>query len=250
MIDEEGLLSRTQLLVGDSVTEAIREAHVIIFGVGGVGSWCAESLVRTGVEHLTIVDSDCVSPTNLNRQLMATVDTVGEPKVTALKRRLLSINPGAAIDARREVYSPPTAADFNLEEYDFVVDAIDSLSNKAALILHATGLRNVKFYSSMGAALKINPCGVSVAEFWSVRGCPLARALRQRFKRAGTMPRRKFSCVYSEELLDNRGVPATEGLSQWDTAKARINGSLVHITAMFGFTLAGLIINDIYRKTI
>lgn len=244
------LYDRTRLLTGDIAMDAIRSARVAVFGVGGVGSWCAESLVRTGVGHLMIVDSDCVSPTNLNRQLMATVDTVGEPKVEALKRRLLSINPEARIDARQQIYSQETAAEFGLETFDYVVDAIDSLTNKAALILHVTSLRGVKLVSSMGAALKIDPTEVKVAEFWKVQGCPLARALRQKFKRSGRLPGRKFRCVYSAELLSNRGDNGCRAVSQWDAAKAQINGSLVHITAIFGFTLAGLIIDDIYKRTV
>ncbi len=243
------LFQRTELLLGKTALDSLRHTRVIIFGVGGVGSWCAESLVRTGITSLTIVDSDCVSPTNLNRQLMATVDTIGEPKVEALRRRLLSINPDAVIDARCEVYSSETADSFSIESYDYVIDAIDSLANKASLILHATSLKGVKLYSSMGAALKIDPTAISVAEFWNVKGCPLARALRQRFKRAGIMPRRKFKCVYSDELLTNRGQASADNAtsSQWDAAKARINGSLVHITAIFGFTLAGLVVEDICK---
>lgn len=245
------LTSRTRLLLGDKAVEKLADMRVIIFGVGGVGSWCAESLVRTGIGKLTIVDSDCVSPTNLNRQLMATVDTIGTSKVEALKQRLLSISPCAEIDARSEIYSPETAGGFDLENYDYVVDAIDSLSNKAALILHATSLKGVRLVSSMGAALKVDPAAVKTAEFWNVKGCPLARALRQRFKRSGMMPRRKFKCVYSDELLPNLGSDSSDSpASQWDAAKAQINGSLVHITAIFGFTLAGLIVEETYRSAI
>lgn len=227
--------------------QRLATVRVILFGVGGVGSWAAEALVRTGLIHLTIVDNDCVTPGNINRQLPATVDTVGQLKVEALKRHLLTVNPDAEITAIARPYTAETAAEFTLESYDYVIDAIDSLSCKADLILHATRLRGVKLFSSMGAALKLDPTRVSVAEFWQVKGCPLARALRQRFKRNGTMPSRKFKCVYSDELVANQGVlddDARAG-SAWDGSKASINGSLLQVTGTVGFTLASLVIADL-----
>ena len=212
----------------------IAEKRVIIFGVGGVGSWCAESLVRSGIRKLTIVDSDCVSVTNINRQLMATTKTVGQVKVDALKERLLTINPSAEITALQQVFTAETASKFALEEYDYIIDAIDSLKDKALLILMAcqTG---AKLYSSMGAALKLDPTRIKTAEFWKVTGDPLARALRNRFKRDGVFPKRKFQCVYSDELLQNKAPIDPDD---------RGNGSIVHITAVFGFVLAGLVVQD------
>jgi tRNA A37 threonylcarbamoyladenosine dehydratase len=206
----------------------IAEKRVIIFGVGGVGSWCAESLVRTGIKHLTIVDSDCVDVTNVNRQLMATTKTVGQVKVDALKERLLTINPSAEITALQQIFTAETAESFELDTYDYIIDAIDSLKDKALLILMACQTK-AQFFSSMGAALKLDPTKIQVAEFWKVQGDPLARALRKRFKRDGQYPKRKFQCVYSDELVEPKG----EG-----------KGSLVHITSIFGFMLAGLIIQD------
>ena len=134
---ERGLFNRTELLVGADVMDAITAQRVIIFGVGGVGSWCAECLVRSGVAHLTIVDSDRVCVTNINRQLMATTHTVGKVKVEALRDRLLEINPKADIVALQKIYNEDSADDFNLDEYDYVIDAIDSLKDKALLILRA-----------------------------------------------------------------------------------------------------------------
>lgn len=237
-----GMYNRTKLLLGSEAMERLRRVRVIIFGVGGVGSWCAESLLRTGVTHLTLVDADVVAETNLNRQLMATVETIGRPKVEALKERLLSINPEVEIEARQEIYTAETAERFRLEEYDYVIDAIDSLQPKADLILHATRV-HVRLFSSMGAALKLDPTRVKVAEFWKVTGCPLAAALRNKFKRTKQMPRRKFQCVYSDELLRNQGVTAPDDGSPEAFHKVQTNGSLVHITAIFGFTLAGLVIS-------
>ena len=204
---------RTELLLGQPVMERLAEKRVIIFGVGGVGSWCAESLVRSGVVHLTLVDSDRVCVTNINRQLMATSRTVGQVKVEAMRQRLLEINPSADIVAHQEVYSAQTADSFHLEDYDYVIDAIDSLQNKVDLILHATSLK-VKLFSSMGAALKMDPTRIHVAEFWDVKGCPLGAALRRRFKRLKKYPKRKFMCVYSDELLENKGENQSCGTSQ------------------------------------
>ena len=234
---ENAIYNRASLLVGQDVMKALSEAKVIIFGVGGVGSWCAEGLVRSGVKHLTIVDSDRVCITNVNRQLMATPSTVGEVKVDAMKVRLMEINPDAEIKAIQKTYSSETREEFDLEEYDYIIDAIDSLKDKADLILKATSTKAV-FFSSMGAALKIDPTKVKVAEFWNVRGCPLGAAIRKKFKKNKTFPSHKFLCVYDEEVLENKG-------EQED----HINGSLVHITAIFGMTLSGLVIEDIYRKT-
>lgn len=242
MIEYDDRLSRSCLLMGDEGMEQLRQTKVIIFGVGGVGSWCAESLVRTGLTHLTIVDGDTVCASNINRQLMATMETVGSVKVEVLRQRLLSINPDAQITARHELFNESSVASFELESYDIIIDAIDSLNDKASLILHSCRTK-ASLFSSMGAALKMDPRKVSVTEFWKVKGCPLARALRQLFKKRGERPARKFLCVYSEELLTNKGE-----VSPSVADHKRVNGSLMHITALFGLTLAGLVVQHIYES--
>lgn len=261
-----GIFRREELLVGSDVMDVIAFKRVIIFGVGGVGSWCAESLVRSGIQHLTIVDSDRVCMTNVNRQLMATMKTVGKVKVDVLKERLLEINPSAQITPIQDIYSAETSESFQLSSYDYIIDAIDSLKDKANLILRATQTKAC-FFSSMGAALKMDPTKIAVAEFWKVKGCPLAAALRRKFKHNKTFPSRKFQCVYSEELLKNRGENKSCGTSQclcpkaadgpgradllnheWCTSKAQINGTVAHTTAIFGFMIAGLVIQDIYKR--
>ena len=229
---EQAIFRRSELLLGNEAMEHIAQKRVIIFGVGGVGSWCAESLIRSGFQHLTIVDFDHVDVTNVNRQLMATSQTVGQVKVEALKERLLSINPSAEITALQQIFTAETAESFNLGSYDYIIDAIDSLKDKALLILMACQTQ-AKFFSSMGAALKLDPTRIKTAEFWKVQGDPLARALRNRFKRDKQFPQRKFQCVYSDELVEPQG----EG-----------KGSLVHITAIFGFMLAGLVLQDAVKK--
>ena len=248
---DDPAFNRTKLLVGDAVMAALGHVRVILFGVGGVGSWCAEGLVRSGVSHLTLVDSDCVSLSNVNRQLMATSSTVGQVKVEALRDRLLDINPNAEITALQQPYNADTAASFRLESYDYILDAIDSLKEKSDLILRATRTPAV-FFSSMGAALKVDPQGVKVAEFWNVRGCPLGAALRKKYKQNHTYPGHKFRCVYDEEVLPNRGqaLAANASNSEWDGRKAQINGTTAHVTALFGMTLAGLVIKDVYQKNL
>lgn len=247
------IFSRSSLLLGEPMMQRLADTRVILFGVGGVGSWCAEGLVRTGVGHITLVDSDRVAMSNVNRQLMATTLTVGQPKVEALRERLLAINPEADVVALQKVFNEQTADDFDLASYDYVIDAIDSLKEKALLIRRACLARPCTLFASMGAALKLDPTRIRVAEFWKVSGDPLAAALRRRFKKSGELPRRRFKCVFSDEVLKNEGASsASSGEnsmgSQWDARKAQINGSLVQITAVFGFTLASLVVQDVRRK--
>ncbi len=263
MAIQDGIFRRSELLLGHETMERIAQKRVIIFGVGGVGSWCAESLVRSGIRQLTIVDSDRVCITNINRQLMATTKTVGQVKVEVLKERLLTINPTAEITALQRIFNQETAASFDIDSYDYVIDAIDSLKDKALLILMACQSK-ARLFSSMGAALKMSPTRIQVTEFWKVKGDPLARALRKKFKSQGLFPKRKFQCGYSDELLTNRGHNATCGTDQcmcpkakigpgdpsllnheWCSSKAQVNGTVAHVTAIFGFTLAGLVLQDI-----
>lgn len=266
MAIEQAIFRRTELLLGEETMQRIASKRVIIFGVGGVGSWCAESLVRSGIRQLTIVDSDRVCITNINRQLMATAKTVGQVKVEVLRERLLTINPSAEITAMQQIFCEETAESFELESYDYVIDAIDSLKDKALLILLACQ-KEVTFFSSMGAALKLDPTRIKVTEFWKVQGDPLARALRSRFKRNKQYPSRKFQCVYSDELLQNKGTNATCGTEEcvcpkaksgpgnpsllnheWCSTKAQINGTVSHVTAIFGLMLAGLVMQDIVKR--
>lgn len=261
----KGIYHRSELLMGKDVMQAMAGKKVILFGIGGVGSWCAESLVRTGITRLTIVDSDRVCITNVNRQLMATSKTVGQVKTEALKERLLEINPKAEIVTLQKIYSRETSDDFELDGYDVIIDAIDSLSSKAHLIRRAVGLEAI-FVSSMGAALKVDPTRVTVDSFWNVKGCPLARKVRKMLRK-WKVEERDFPCVYSDEVLENEGnyllesadehpeIMAAEGPGvpelvnhKWDSKKASINGSLAHVTGIFGFTLAGLIIQQIREE--
>ena len=242
------ILNRSELLLGADVMARLAAVRVIVFGVGGVGSWCAEGLVRSGVMHLTLVDADCVAPSNINQQRMATVSTVGRPKVEVLREILLDIHPSAQIEAIQARFTEDAAAGFALDTYDYIIDAIDALKDKASLILHAAA-SPATFFSSMGAACKIDPTQVRVASFWEVRGCPLGAMLRKKLRKAGTLPARDFLCVYDEELLPNRGEDtALEEELKFD--KVAHNGSLITVTATFGFTLASLVIRDVQTQSL
>lgn len=242
------IFQRTEMLLGEELMARLSSVGIIIFGVGGVGGWCAEALVRAGVTRLTIVDPDSVCPSNLNRQLAATSKTIGKPKVEVLKERLLDINPDAGIKALQEAYSEENASRFELDSYDYIIDAIDTLRHKVSLILKACDT-GATLFSSMGAALKIDPCRIRVAEFMEVKGCPLAAAIRKKMKRAGTLPSRKFLCVYDDEVLPNLGGAVDEtDISSIQASKAVVNGTTAPVTGIFGFTLSGLVIKDLYEK--
>ena len=219
------MFTRTIQLLGEKGFRALQDARVILFGVGGVGGWCAEALLRTGIGHLTIVDFDKVDTTNLNRQVVATHDNIGQSKVFEVQKRLLSIAPQADIQAIERQYNADTADTFDLAQYDIVVDAIDMVECKALLLYRATQA-GCKVYSSMGAGRKTDPQKIRTAEFWKVQGCPLARALRTKMKKANLLPAAKIQCVYSEEISGDQGT-------------------LAPVVGVFGMTLASMVINDL-----
>ena len=219
------MFTRTIQLLGEDGFRALQNARVILFGVGGVGGWCAEALLRTGIGHLTIVDFDKVDTTNLNRQVVATHENIGQSKVLEMQKRLLSIAPQADIQAIERQYNADTADTFDLAQYDIVVDAIDMVECKALLLYRATQV-GCKVYSSMGAGRKTDPQKIRTAEFWKVQGCPLARALRTKMKKANLLPAAKIQCVYSEEISGDQGT-------------------LAPIVGVFGMTLASIVINDL-----
>ena len=238
----ESFFDRTALLLGDEGISALSYANVVLFGIGGVGSWCAEALVRTGLGNLTIIDSDCISTSNINRQLIATHSSVGRPKVEVMRERLLDINPALNISTVFSHISADDAQAFPFSDYDVVIDAIDSIPAKCSLLLEATRLSRPKVLSSMGAALKSDPTKIQIANFDKVYGCPLARALRQRMKRQHIWPRHNFKCVFSPELLSNK---VSQMPQQTSNGLKIPNGTLVYATATFGLTLAHLAVSHI-----
>ena len=219
------MFTRTIQLIGEEGFAALQRTRVILFGVGGVGGWCAETLLRTGIGHLTLVDFDKVDTTNLNRQIVATAANIGQNKVQEMQKRLLQICPEADIQIIDRQYNSETADSFDLAHYDIVIDAIDMVDCKALLLYRATQA-GCKVYSSMGAGRKTDPQKIRTTEFWKVQGCPLARALRTKMKKAGLMPASKIQCVYSEEISGNQGT-------------------LAPVVGVFGMTLASLVINEL-----
>jgi tRNA A37 threonylcarbamoyladenosine dehydratase len=268
------LFQRLSLLTGAGALAALEKTRVLIFGLGGVGSWCAEALVRSGVGRLGIVDSDTVCVTNINRQVQATGRTVGLPKAETLKARLLEINPRCEIDAREAVFSRETAPGFGIEEADYVIDAIDSLTHKLDLVEYTMtaaerngettggggGTARPRLYSSMGMAQKLDPTRLRTADIWGTAGCPLARLVRQSLRKRGFGGH--FTAVYSEERLPlHDDIPLPCGGArclcpprdrndpgapvEWCGSKKVINGSAVTVTATAGLILASLVLRDV-----
>lgn len=232
------IFSRARQLLGDKTIAVLSEAKILIVGTGGVGSWCAETLVRTSAINVTLVDCDIVAPSNINRQAMAKPSTIGEPKVFALKKHLLEISPNAKIEAYNLKYEVGSAGHppFVFSNYDYVIDAIDSVDSKVSLINSALSSENTTLFSSMGAALRTDPSRVKSSDFKKVTGDGLARAIRGRFKKNQSWPSRSFTAVWSDE------TPVVQGV------EALARGSLMQVTAAFGLKLAQLVISSAQQK--
>jgi tRNA A37 threonylcarbamoyladenosine dehydratase len=261
----DNMTHRTLMVIGEKALARLGTVSVIIFGVGGVGSWCAESLVRSGLVNLTMVDSDIVCPTNINRQIQALARNVGESKVEEMKKRLLEINPQASITALHAAYDETSFHTFSLSSYDYVIDAIDSLKNKV-LLLEQCVSSGVKIFSSMGAGAKTDPSKIRIDLLSKTKTCPLARNVRRNLRKKSIST--DIMCVYSEELPMDPAAETVCGSGDcpcakdrakfcadhdeapidWCGMKKQINGALVHITGIFGFMLAGLIINDLKAR--
>jgi len=230
--DVNPLFQRLALLTGAEALEKLARTSVLVVGIGGVGSWCAEALVRSGVGKITIVDFDMVDVSNVNRQLQATSRTVGCVKVEVLQQRLLEINPRCEVTAWRKIFSRENAGEFGIEKTDYVIDAIDSVECKLDLIETVCAIgdtHSVKLFSSMGMAKKMDPTRIRTAGIWETEGCPLARLVRQGLRKRGFTG--NFTTVYSDERLeeiDNNAV-----------------GSAVTVTAAAGMALASLVLRDI-----
>lgn len=256
---------RLQLLVGERTVQLLQTSRVIVFGVGGVGSWCAEALARSGVGHITLVDSDEVCITNVNRQLQATTRNVGKSKVEELKARLLSLHPKIQVETIQGVYAKEHAAKFELEHYDYVIDAIDSYTNKLDLIEHAHRTRT-RLFSSMGAASHLDPTKIRTASIWDAKICPFAKIVRKGLRKRGF----EGDClvVYTEEPalepVEHTSVACgthkcfcpkpdhdhEDDHVDWCSTKLVINGSAVHVTASFGMALSGLVMQDVHSRAL
>lgn len=240
MLDQ---FSRTELLLGREGMERLARARVAVFGLGGVGGYTVEALVRSGVGTLDLVDSDRVSLTNLNRQILATHRTLGRYKADVARERALEINPEAVVHARRVFYGPDTAGEFDFSQYDYVVDAIDTVTGKLALIQQALEA-GTRVISCMGAGNKLDPAAFRVADIYETSVCPLARVMRKELKRQGV---RKLKVVYSRELPRN---PEGELYQQSLEGEVRrqVPGSVAFVPAAAGLILAGEVVRDLCKE--
>ena len=237
MIDQ---FSRTELLLGSKGMEKIKSSHVAVFGVGGVGGYVVEALVRSGVGELDLIDNDVVSLTNLNRQIIATRSTVGKPKVEVAKERALEINPDCKVNAYMMFYLPETADRFDFSKYDYVVDAIDTVAGKVEIIKRAVEA-GVPVISSMGAGNKMEASMLEVADISKTSVCPLARVMRKKLKEIGI---EHLKVVYSKEQPVKPLLPADD--SGYELKGGRpAPGSNAFVPAAAGLIIAGEVIKDL-----
>lgn len=239
--------SRTELLIGKEGMQRLQQARVAVFGIGGVGGHVVEALVRSGVGALDLIDNDTVSVTNLNRQIIATRSTVGKYKVDVAKERALDINPDVKIQTYRTFYMPETAKQFDFTQYDYVVDAIDTVTGKLELIMQASEA-GVPIISSMGAGNKMDASAFKVADIYQTNVCPLAKVMRRELKKRGV---KKLKVVYSEEqpiVPDEELAAACREQEGGLESRRQIPGSNAFVPSVAGLILAGEIIKDLIKK--
>lgn len=229
---------RSELLLGEGSTEKLRNSKVIVFGVGGVGSYTVEALARAGIGSITVVDNDDVAESNINRQLIATVSTVGQDKVEVARRRILDINPGCNVKAIKAFVTKDNTDDFSLSEYDYIIDAIDTVSAKIALAVEAD-TKGIPMISSMGTGNKLDGTRFEVSDIYKTSVCPLARVMRYELKKRGV---KKLKVVYSKE------EPLTPTKSDAEnSAKRQTPGSVPFVPGVAGLIIAGEVIKDLIK---
>ena len=234
-------LSRTRLLLGDTAMEKLKNARVAVFGLGGVGGYVVEALARSGIGAMDLIDHDTISLTNINRQLLATRSTVGKSKAQAAADRVRDIDPDIRVTVHETFYLPDTADQFDFSRYDYIVDAIDTVTGKLMLAQRAqeTG---IPIISSMGTGNKLDPTAFRVADISQTRGCPLARIMRKECKKRGI---RKLKVVYSEE---EPLVPRSdEGLEEIPEGRRALPGSVAFVPSVAGLIIAGEVIKDLIQ---
>ena len=227
--------SRTELLLGETALKRLSQARVAIFGVGGVGGYVCEALVRSGIGAFDLTDNDTVSLTNLNRQIIALHSTIGKSKVEVMKDRMLDINPQADIRIHSCFFLPENAADFPFDEYDYIVDAVDTVTAKIELILQAKS-HNVPIISCMGTGNKLDPSQLRVADIYETKVCPLAKVMRHELRKRGVP---SLKVVYSEE------IPLTPAVSQEETGKRSVPGSTAFVPPSAGLLIASEVVKDL-----
>ena len=243
--------SRTQLLIGEEGIVALRDARVAVFGIGGVGGYTVEALARSGVGTLDLIDDDRVCLTNVNRQIFATRKTVGQYKVDVMKDRILSINPDAEVVTHQCFYLPETAPEFDFASYSYVVDAVDTVTAKIALVMKAQEMQ-IPIISSMGAGNKLDPTCFRVADIYKTTMCPLAKVMRRELKKRGV---KKLKVVYSTEksitpredmsISCKSNCICPPGAKHKCTERRAIPGSVAFVPSVAGLIIAGEIVKDL-----
>ena len=233
--------SRTELLLGKEAMKILSRAHVAVFGVGGVGGYVIEALVRSGISHIDIIDNDTVSLTNINRQIIASHSTIGKAKVDVMKERILDINSDAEVKVFKCFYLPETRNLFDFSEYDYVVDAVDTVTAKIQLILQAKEA-GVPVISSMGAGNKLNPMSFEVADISQTSVCPLARVMRQECKKRGI---KDVKVVYSKEKPVESKLTEEEKKSAEQKGNGVAPGSCAFVPSVAGLIIASEVIKDL-----
>lgn len=234
--------SRTEFLLGKPAMEKLKNAKVAVFGLGGVGGYCVEALARSGVGHLTLVDHDTVSLTNLNRQILATRDTVGMSKATAAAQRIAQIDPEIDVDARQTFYTPATAGEFDFSRFDYVVDAIDTVTGKMALITAAKEA-GTPIICAMGAGNKLDPTAFRVADIYETSVCPLARIIRKECRKRNID---RLKVVYSQEEPITCTLPPDDpAWAELPEGRNALPGSCAFVPSVVGLIMAGQVIKDL-----
>ncbi len=235
----ESPFSRTELLLGKDALGRLKKSRVAVFGIGGVGGYVCEALVRSGVGALDLIDNDKVCLTNLNRQIIATVDTIGRYKTEVMKERILKINPEAQVREWQCFFLPENAGEFPFSEYDYVVDAVDTVTAKIALVMEAQK-RKIPVISSMGAGNKLDAAGFRVADIYETKVCPLAKVMRRELKKRGV---RELKVVYSEE--EPIKPKSKCGQTEEGAVRRSTPGSVAFVPSVAGLIMAGEVIKDL-----
>jgi tRNA threonylcarbamoyladenosine dehydratase len=234
-------LQRTELLLGEEALEKLKNLHILVIGLGGVGSFAAEFLARAGVGNMTIVDGDTVDLTNTNRQLPAMHSTVGKAKTAVMAERMRDINPNLNLTVREEFIAPETVKELITNEFDYVFDCIDSIQPKQYVIV-ACKQQGIRIVSSMGAGGRVDPSKVQVADLSETRNCPFAQQVRKGLKRKGV--RRGVTVVYSNELVYKEHMMTTDG----SRFKKSFYGTISYIPALFGLHMASVVVRDVVGR--
>ncbi len=237
--------SRTRLLLGPEAVEILQRARVTVFGVGGVGGYAVEALARSGVGTIDIIDADQVSLTNLNRQLIAVMDSIGRNKVDVMKERIMNINPQAVVNAHKCFYLPETKEEFDFSKYSYVVDAVDTVAAKIQIVMQAKEA-GVPVISSMGAGNKLDPSGFQVADIYETSVCPLAKVMRRELKKRNV---ESLKVVYSREK-PLRPVESGDGEVDENAGRHSAPGSVPFVPPVAGMILAGEVVRDLTREAV